>query len=106
MKKKHAIVIAILAATSVILGFADNPNALHIGEENAVSEEIKICEEIEHNDGIGEEIELGDTSEIPLETGARVIIECPNGNVYEFLGEEYDIADNRITVYFEPDFIS
>lgn len=33
--------------------------------------------------------------------GATVIVEYPDGNVYTFYGEDYDIADNRITVFFE-----
>lgn len=28
----------------------------------------------------------------------------PDGNVYEFIGNDYDIADNRVTVYFDKDF--
>lgn len=35
------------------------------------------------------------------EQGATVIVEYPDGNVYTFYGEDYEIADNRITVFFE-----
>lgn len=35
------------------------------------------------------------------EENATVIIKTANGNVYEFNGNEYDIADNRVTVFFE-----
>lgn len=35
------------------------------------------------------------------EQGATVIVEYPDGNVYEFYGEDFEIADNRITVFFE-----
>lgn len=44
-----------------------------------------------------------DTSAIMevAQKGATVIVEYPDGNVYTFYGEDYDIADNRITVFFE-----
>ena len=35
------------------------------------------------------------------EENATVIIRTAGGNVYEFNGNEYDIADNRVTVFFE-----
>lgn len=35
------------------------------------------------------------------EENATVIIRTADGNVYEFNGNEYDIADNRVTVFFE-----
>ena len=41
---------------------------------------------------------------IPFGTGARVIVQCPDGNIYEFIGSDYDISDNRITVFFDEDF--
>lgn len=78
------------------------------GDELVITEEIEVRKE---SDDIAEEngeenhpyIELGDTMEIPLEVGARVIVEYPDGNVYEFFGEEFDIADNRITVFFDKE---
>lgn len=41
---------------------------------------------------------------VPFGTGARVIVQYPDGNIYEFIGSDYDIADNRITVFFDKDF--
>lgn len=41
---------------------------------------------------------------VPFGTGARVIVQYPDGNVYEFIGSDYDIADNRITIFFDEDF--
>lgn len=35
------------------------------------------------------------------EENATVIIRTADGNVYEFNGNKYDIADNRVTVFFE-----
>lgn len=35
------------------------------------------------------------------EENATVIVRTGDGNVYEFSGNDYDIADNRITVFFE-----
>ena len=35
------------------------------------------------------------------EENATVIIRTADGNVYEFNGNDYDIADNRVTVFFE-----
>lgn len=35
------------------------------------------------------------------EESATVIIRTADGNVYEFSGNDYDIADNRVTVFFE-----
>jgi len=35
------------------------------------------------------------------EENATVIIRTADGNVYEFSGNDYDIADNRVTVFFE-----
>ena len=35
------------------------------------------------------------------EENATVIIRTEDGNVYEFSGNDYDIADNRVTVFFE-----
>lgn len=35
------------------------------------------------------------------EENATVIIRTADGNVYEFCGNDYDIADNRVTVFFE-----
>lgn len=78
------------------------------GDELAITERIEGRKE---SDDIAEEngeenhpyIELGDTMEIPLEVGARVIVEYPDGNVYEFFGEEFDIANNRITVFFDKE---
>ena len=35
------------------------------------------------------------------EENATVIIRTADGNIYEFNGNEYDIADNRVTVFFE-----
>jgi hypothetical protein len=35
------------------------------------------------------------------EENATVIIRTADGNVYEFRGNDYDIADNRVTVFFE-----
>lgn len=35
------------------------------------------------------------------EENATVIIRTADGNVYEFCGDDYDIADNRVTVFFE-----
>lgn len=41
---------------------------------------------------------------VPFEAGARVIVQYPDGNIHEFIGSDYDIADNRITVFFDKDF--
>lgn len=76
MKKKISIAMTILAASAAIVGFTNKP-------ETTVTENSVI---------------------IPAETGARVIIQYPDGNVYEFIGNDYDIADNRVTVYFDKDF--
>ena len=35
------------------------------------------------------------------EENATVIIRTADGNVYQFNGNDYDIADNRVTVFFE-----
>lgn len=35
------------------------------------------------------------------EENATIIIRTADGNVYEFCGNDYDIADNRVTVFFE-----
>lgn len=76
MKKKIIIATAILAAAATLVGFTTK-------RETEVTEDSVI---------------------IPAETGARVIIQYPDGNVYEFIGNNYDIADNRVTVYFDNDF--
>lgn len=74
------------------------------GEELAIAEEIKVHKESEDIAEVSPPyIELGDMLEIPLEIGARVIVEYPDGEVYEFFGEEYDITDNSITVFFEKE---
>ena len=78
-----------------------------IGEGFVIAEVIEVGNE---SDDIAEEshpyIELGATMEIPLEVGARVIVEYPDGEVYEFFGEEYEITDNSITVFFEKECLS
>jgi len=76
MLKKITIAIAILAASAAIVGFMSKP-------ETTVTDNSVI---------------------IPAETGARVIIQYADGNVYEFIGNDYDIADNRVTVYFDKEF--
>lgn len=103
MKKEW--VIAVLAGISLILGGCSRIKAP--SEEFDIIDKAAAYEETKTESTIGEEnhpyIELGDTMEIPLEVGARVIVEYPNGNVYEFFGEEFDIADNRITVFFDKE---
>lgn len=76
MKKKIIIATAILVAAATLVGFTTK-------RETEITEDSVI---------------------IPAETGARVIIQYPDGNVYEFIGNDYDIADNRVTVYFDNDF--
>lgn len=76
MKKKIIIATAILAAAAALVGFTTR-------RETEVTEDFVI---------------------IPAETGARVIIQYPDGNVYEFIGNDYEIADNRVTVFFDKDF--
>lgn len=59
---------------------------------------FNTCEEMKSNK------ETEDTAiAIARETeeNATVIIRTADGNVYEFNGDEYDIADNRVTVFFE-----
>ena len=34
------------------------------------------------------------------EENATVVVRTENGNVYEFCGDNYEIADNHITVFF------
>lgn len=116
--KNEFKVIAALAGISLLLEGCSMVKVPHeefdIIDKAAACEEIKaessICEEIEErkeSDDIAEEshpyVELGDSMEIPLEVGARVIVEYPDGNVYEFFGEEFDITDNSITVFFEKE---
>ena len=76
MKKKIIIATAILTAAAALVGFTTR-------HETEVTEDSVI---------------------IPVETGARVIIQYPDGNVYEFIGNDYEIADNRVTVFFDKDF--
>lgn len=76
MKKKIVIVAAILATAAALVGFTNK-------HETVVTEDSVI---------------------IPAETGARVIIQYPDGNVYEFIGNDYDIMDTAVIVYFDKDF--
>lgn len=76
MKKKIIITVAILAAAVALVGFTNR-------RETEVTEDSVI---------------------IPAETGARVIIQYSDGNVYEFIGNDYDIMDNAVIVYFDKDF--
>lgn len=76
MKKKIIITVAILAAAVALVGFTNR-------RETEVTEDSVI---------------------IPAETGARVIIQYPDGNVYEFIGNDYDIMDTAVVVYFDKDF--
>lgn len=112
--KNEFKVIAALAGISLLLEGCSMVKVPHeefdIIDKAAACEEIEIAEEIEErkeSDDIAEEshpyVELGDSMEIPLEVGARVIVEYPDGNVYEFFGEEFDITDNSITVFFEKE---
>lgn len=126
--KKEFEVIAILAGISLLLEGCSTARAIH--EEIAFIDASSVCEEIKAENAVGEEInlniegskignesddiaeeshpyiELGATMEIPLEVGARVIVEYPDGEVYEFFGEEYEITDNSITVVFEKEGLS
>lgn len=59
---------------------------------------FNTCEEMKSNK------ETEDTAiTVARETkeNATVIIRTADGNVYEFCGDDYDIADNRVTVFFE-----
>ena len=59
---------------------------------------FNACEEKKNSN------ETGDTAiAIARETkeNATVIVRTADGNVYEFSGNDYDIADNRVTVFFE-----
>lgn len=59
---------------------------------------FNTCEEMKSNK------ETEDTAlTIARETGenATVIIKTADGNVYEFCGKDYDIADDHVTIFFE-----
>ena len=56
------------------------------------------CEEMKSNK---ETEDTAITIAKETEANATVIIRTADGNVYEFSGNDYDIADNRVTVFFE-----
>ena len=103
--RKEFKAIAILAGIAVLLEGCSMMKTSH--EEFGVINKATACEKTKAEGAIGEEshphIELDDIMEIPLEVGARVIVEYPDGNVYEFFGEEFDVTDNSITVFFEKE---
>lgn len=63
-----------------------------------------FMEKSEADTTITETTITGNCVAVPFGTGARVIVQYPDGNIYEFIGSDYDIADNRITVFFDEDF--
>lgn len=60
---------------------------------------IKIGRDIEESKYTNENAVITVARE--TEENATVIIRTADGNVYEFNGNDYDIADNRVTVFFE-----
>ena len=60
---------------------------------------IKIGRDIEESKHTNEDAVI--TVAKANEENATVIIRTADGNVYEFCGNDYDIADNRVTVFFE-----
>ena len=60
---------------------------------------IKIGRDIEESKHTNENAVITVARE--TEENATVIIRTADGNVYEFNGNDYDIADNRVTVFFE-----
>ena len=60
---------------------------------------IKIGRDIEESKHTNEDAVITVARE--TEENATVIIRTADGNVYEFNGNDYDIADNRVTVFFE-----
>lgn len=59
---------------------------------------FNTCEEMKSNK---ETEDTAITIARETEENATVIIRTADGNVYQFNGNDYDIADNRVTVFFE-----
>jgi hypothetical protein len=62
---------------------------------------IKIGRDIEESKHTNINENAAITIARETEENATVIIRTEDGNVYEFSGNNYDIADNRVTVFFE-----
>ena len=62
---------------------------------------IKIGKDIEESKHKNGNENAAITVAKETEENATVIIRTADGNVYEFCGDDYDIADNRVTVFFE-----
>lgn len=58
---------------------------------------FNTCEEMKSNK---ETEDTAITIARKTKENVTVIIRAADGNVYEFCGDDYDIADNRVTVFF------